>query len=262
MKSALLSYLSLPLVACYEGEGGDPPPATPPVTPPSTPPAGFTQEQVNKFLAEEKRKNQAQYQKLEQQLQSTLETAKLTAEERTKMEESLEDVRKQLRTKEESAKLEKKALEERLTGEVQTWKSKAEANERKYIDSTISRALLDAAVAGDAFNPETVVTVLRGSVKMVEDKPMVDFPDVSSETGEPIIKQMTPEEAIKRMKQIPDKYGNLFKSGVVGGLGAASATGGTPGTNGRVDVRNLTPEQYQKIRKENPAALGLRPLKK
>ena len=70
---------------------------------------------------------------------------------------------------------------------------------------------------------------------------------------------MTPEEAIKRMKQLPETYGNLFKSGVVGGIGAASATGGlTPGSNGKVDTTKLTMDQYLELRKKNPAAVGLR----
>lgn len=224
---------------------------------------GFTAEQqdrVNKILAEDKRKHQAQFQKLEKQLQETLNTAKLTNEERGKLEESLEDLRKQSRTKEENAKIEKKQLEDRFTNELSQAKAEADKWRNQYTDSTINRSLQDAAVGGDAFNPNTVISVLRPFVKMVDDNPMIDFPDVSAETGDPIVKQMTPEEAIKRMKQLPETYGNLFKSGVVGGLGAASATGGlTPGSNGKVDPRKLTMDQYLELRKKNPAALGLKP---
>lgn len=218
------------------------------------------QAQVNKILAEDKRKHQAQFQKLEKQLQDTLNTAKLTNDERGKLEESLEDLRKQTRTKEEQAKIEKKQLEDRLTGELTTARSEADLWRNKYTDSKITRALQDAAVVGDAYNPNTVVTVLRQMVKMVDDNPMIDFPDVSEDTKEPIVKQMTPSEAIARMKQLPDAYGNLFKSGVVGGVGAASATGGlTPGQSGRVDPKKITSmEQFLEIRKKNPGALGLR----
>jgi hypothetical protein len=90
--------------------------------------------------------------------------------------------------------------------------------------------LLDAAGTGDAFSPNQIVTILRPMTKMVEDKTMIDFPDISAETGEPI----------------SSRYGNPFKSGVVRGIGAASATGGlAPGQNGQVDVvpqlMNFTP---------------------
>ena len=53
-------------------------------------------------------------------------------------------------------------------------------------------------------------------------------------------------------------YANLFKSNVVAGVGANSATVGlAPGSNGRIDVRKMTPEQYAKLRKESPELLGL-----
>jgi hypothetical protein len=61
------------------------------------------------------------------------------------------------------------------------------------------------------------------------------------------------------MKELPARYGNLFKSGVVSGIGASSATGGiAPGSSGKLDVRKLTPQQYQDIRAKNPELLGLR----
>jgi hypothetical protein len=251
-------YRSLPVSVCFDNEpAGDPPAGDPPAGDP--PVVAFTQEQVNKILAEDRRKHQAQMQRVEKQLQDTLATAKLTQEERQKLEDSLENVQKQLRTKEEQAKIEKKQLEDQYTIKIRELEERAVKAETRYVDSTINRSLLDAAVAGDAFNPNTVISVLRPYVKMVDDKPMIDFPDVSAETGEPIVKQMTPDEAIKRMKQLPETYGNLFKSGVVGGLGAGSATGGlTPGSNGKVDPRKLTMDQYLKLRKENPAALGLK----
>jgi hypothetical protein len=85
--------------------------------------------------------------------------------------------------------------------------------------------------------------------------------DVDPKTGEPVQMVRTPEEAVKRMKELPDTFGNLFKSGVVSGIGAGMATGGTPG-GGRVDVRKLTPQQYRELREKNPEALGLRPKRK
>lgn len=230
-----------------------------------TPPV-FTPEQqaaVNKIVAEDKRKHQAQFQKLESQLKDTLANAKLTADERSKLEESLENERKRFRTTEENAKIEKKLLEDRLTTELTQHKNDADLWRNKYRDEKINRALQDAAILGDAYNPNTVVTVLRQMVKMVDDQPMIDFQDVEEDTGNPIIKQMTPNEAIARMKQIPDAFGNLFKSGVVGGVGAASATGGlTPGSTGRIDPTKIkTMEQYLEIRKNNSSALGMNPLR-
>ena len=88
---------------------------------------------------------------------------------------------------------------------------------------------------------------------------MVDLLAPNPESGAYEVTQMTPAEAVKRMKEMSE-WRNLFKANVVSGVGANSATGGlTPGSGGVVDVRKLTPTQYQKLRKENPEALGLAP---
>jgi hypothetical protein len=61
------------------------------------------------------------------------------------------------------------------------------------------------------------------------------------------------------MQAKPNAYGNLFKSGVVSGIGSGSAPG-TP-TGGKLDLRKLTQQQYMEIREKNPELLGLRPKK-
>jgi len=123
--------------------------------------------------------------------------------------------------------------------------------------------LQDAAVAHESFSPSQIVTLLKPQTKMVEKtgekgkglgeyEPMVDFADIDLETGAPLMTRRTPEEAVKRMKELPHLYGNLFKSN--------SATGGlAPGANGQIDVRKLSPTQYREIREKNPELLGLKP---
>jgi hypothetical protein len=93
-------------------------------------------------------------------------------------------------------------------------------------------------------------------------KVVVDFPDTDPNTGEPTVTLHSPESAVKRMKDLPQMYGNLFKSGVVSGIGSSSATGGPTGGNGKLDFRKLTQQQYMEIRAKNPELLGLRPIKK
>jgi hypothetical protein len=148
-----------------------------------------------------------------------------------------------------------------VTTERDSWKD-------LFHQSSIDRALQDAAVGNDAYNSEQVVQLLRPMTKLTPNtdetgreiggyKAVVDFP-TRDEKGETKLMQGTPSEIVERMKET-EEYANLFKSNVVPGVGANSATGGmTPGSNGRIDVRKLTPEQYMKIRKENPELLGLR----
>ena len=167
--------------------------------------------------------------------------------------------------------MDKKALEERYNLDTKKLQDSVVVWEAKYKSSVTDRSLLDAAMKNDAFNPNQIVGLLRPMTRMVEQIgddgkptgeliPMIDFPDIDTNTNESIMTRRTPEEAVHRMKELGEQYGNLFKANVVSGIGAGSATGGlAPGANGRIDARKLTTEQYMKLRKENPTALGLKP---
>ena len=125
----------------------------------------------------------------------------------------------------------------------------------------------DAAIKNDAFNPDQILTILQPMTKIIELQDengagtgewttMVDLPDVDAKTGEPIITRRTPEDAVKRMRELPTQFGNLFTSNVVSGIGTGVASG-SGASKGSINARNLTPVQYMELRKTNPAALGL-----
>ncbi|REJ65637.1 MAG: hypothetical protein DWQ31_16995 [Planctomycetota bacterium] len=231
----------------------------------------FTQEEVNKYLADDRRKHSKRYESLEKSYQELLQNQSLSREQRAKLETDLEDLRKQFRTKEQQLAHEKKQLEEEYTQRLSAAEERATKTWKMYENETISRSIQDAAVVNEAFSPSQIVTLLRGHANMKEKADekgnglgsfdvMIDFADKDAETGQDIITQRTPEEAVRRMKELPELYGNLFKSGVVSGIGGNSATGGLqPGANGKVDVRKLSPGQYREIRQKNPELLGLKP---
>lgn len=265
----MFRYLSPAVVTCFddlidppvEPAAGDPPPAAPKT---------FTQEEVNKFVAEEKRKQQAALLKTEQTYKELLSTNQnLSAKERSTLEESLATVQGQLRTKDQQAALEKKQLEEQYTNKLTETEKQAKHWESMYRDSTVKRALLDAAVTNDAYRADQIVVLLQGATKLVEDtdangrangnfKVMVDFEDVDPTTNDKVMTTRTPEEAVKRMKELPEVYGNLFRSNVVSGIGANSSAAGYPaGANGKPDLRKLAqnPELFRKVMKENPGLI-------
>ncbi len=271
-------YLSLGLVSCYEGDETDPLAAAALAAEAAAAASGggkpqkqFTQDEVNAIMAKEKRQYQTTLQTLEAGHKETLaNNQNLTAKERLALEESLQTIQGQLMTKEEQAKREKKELEDKLQTQIQEAKNSASTWEQRYKTESVDRALQDAAVSADAFQPGQIVTLLKPMTKLVEDidpktgkssgrfNAMVEFDDVDAE-GQPTIAVMTPKDAVKRMKQLPEIYGNLFKSGVVSGIGANSATGVVPGSGGKLDLRKVgkDPAAYRKLREENPGALGL-----
>ena len=222
----------------------------------------FTQEDLNKFLAEDRRKHQARYDQLETSYKSLMQNQNLTKEERDRLNEELEGLQKLHRTKEQQIEMERRKQQEEFNTRVKKLEEESVQWKDRYMNSTIDRALQDAAVAGEAFNAEQIVTILRPLTKMVEEKddegnltgayvPYIDFPDVDEKTQERTITRRTPNEAVQRMQELTDKYGNLFKAHVNGGLGGFNSSDG----GSRVDVRNLTPEQYQELRRTNPKAL-------
>ena len=271
----MLNYFSQPWFSCFDGV--DEIAAAAEVAAAAAAAAAgssktFTQDEVNKIVAADRRKLEESLKKAETSYKEVLANKNLTEQERKTLEENLSTVQGQLRTKEQQAMLEKKQLEEVYTGKIAEAEQKTKIWESMYRDSTVDRALQDAAVRNDAFNSSQITTLLRPWTRLMEvmdEKtgkptgtftPMVDFPDVDTNTGEAVILPRTPEEAVKRMKELPASYGNLFKSGVVSGIGSSSATGGlSSGAGGKLNVAKLTPEQYRKIRKENPELLGLRP---
>ena len=272
-------YKSCALVACYDGEedaaaaaaaaaGGNEEVKAP---------EGFTPEHQKKFndaIAAERRKQETKYRKELEKTEATYKellanSKSLTEKERQTLQDNLETIQGQLRSKEQQAAQEKKELEAAYQGKLTAAEQRAVAAEQRWRDSTILRALQDAAVENEAYNTRQVTTLLKDWTKLVERVDasgkgigqfdvMVDFPDKDGTTGQEIRTSKTPSEAVKRMTEIAE-FQNLFRKNVVSGVGGNSAIGGlTPGSNGRIDPRNLTPDQYQKVRAENPELLGLR----
>ncbi len=162
---------------------------------------------------------------------------------------------------------------EQLEKRIAAAEQEARQWERRYKDATVSRALKDAAITQGAFNADQVITLLRGMTTLVEitdkatDKPtgqfeaVVEFPETDPKTGRPTTVRKTPEEAVKRMKELPEAYGNLFASSASqkSAVPKKSTTGSARKQQGLIDVRTLTPAQYRELRNTNPERLGLRP---
>jgi hypothetical protein len=237
------------------------------------PNARFNQEQVNRFvqdrLAKERKKQREENQKIQKKLEEVLATQSLTEEEKASLQNTIEDMRKRNRTKEEQAKLEKRQLQEEYENRLKDALKRGDYWENEYRTQTVTRALMDAAVKNDAFMPNQVVTILKEYTKLVKPvdengkqvegaplHPVVDLPDIDADTGKTIITQRNPDEAVARLKELQP---NLFKANVVSGVGGNSSTGGVaPGQDGRVDVSQLTTQQFMELYKKDPTLVGAR----
>ncbi len=246
----------------------DPPPAAPPADPPpAAPPADgdktFTQDELNTYLATDRRKNKDQLTKLTSELEATTKKLNLTVQERTEVDSQLEEFRKQTMTSEELAKeaneKSKKKHETELadvTAERDKWKN-------DYTESTILRSITDAAATNEAVSPRQVVAILRPDTRLVEAldddgkgtgvlEPRVSL-NTTNDEGQPVTLDLTPKEAVLRMKET-DEFLNLFKGTGTGGLGGSQQGAG----GSQADAATLArtdPEKYREGRKDGTIKL-------
>ena len=228
--------------------------------------ATFTQEQVNKFLSEDRRKNEttqkakvkALLEEKEAKITEAINSKTLTEQERDQLKADKEAVQTQLkdyRSKEETLRREQLQLKTESDTKVTVAEKRAQDWEGRYRDAQVNRELLDASINNDAFNATQLVEILQPKTKMVEVKDtagqgtgqfqiMVDL-KVVDDKGVMSVVQCSPAEAVKKMKTCPTLYGNLFKTAATGGVGGTSATGANPGAASFDPKSKFTQEQFK-----------------
>lgn len=248
----------------YENEGGSTTTQTTTTTPesgdPTKPEGGgagdakrtYNQEEVQKLVEAERKRAQDQTRTTIQNLEAIKASQQLSEQEKAKLASQIDELNKSLLSKEELAKRERdrlvnehKSTLENVTKERDTWKTRFE-------ESQIVRAITDAAVQGDAFNPKLIVPLLRPNAALVEvmdgDKPTGDFSVklniTVEENGQIKNLTLTPAEAIKVMKDKPDEFGNLFKGNLNGGVGGNAS----PRNQNNIDMTTNDHAAYLKNR--------------
>ena len=215
----------------------------------------FTQDEVNKFLAEDRRKHKQQTEKLISDLEALKKNKSLSDVERGNLQTRIEELQNQIMTKEQLLEKERAKLQNQHQTELQRERADKENWKNRYTESTIERSIMDAAISADTYNPEQIVTLLKTTTRLVEEvdsegnglgifSPRVKFKDTDAE-GKPTLLDLSVSEAIKRMRDLPEKYGNLFKSGLTGGLGGT----GSAVTSKGLDINKIkSMDEYRKNR--------------
>ena len=214
-----------------------------------------TQEDLNRILAEERRKHKKQLEATQKQYEGLLSSKTLDEQQTKEVEANLEGVRKQLESEKNKHKTEKQKLEEDFANKLKAQQEEAEQWRQRFTDVTINHALQEAAIKHEAFNPGQLVNLLRPSTKVVDDKPVVEIDDVSPE-GQPIKSALSPLDAVKRMTELTDQYGNLFRSNVMNGLGNNSSPGAPGG--GKITKQTLAKMSFSEYEAALKANMGRR----
>ncbi len=223
----------------------------------------FTQEQVNTFVAEEKRKTQTQQREMAEELQTLKTNTALTTDERDSLQTRIEDLKSQYLTKEERGKEDADKNKKAYDAALSDMTKSRDSWEIKHADLSIRTEITKAAADNKAWSVEQITAILAPKTKLTEQldddgqpsgifRPIVKFDDVDKGDKE-ITLDLTVSDAVKRMKEI-ERYGNLFEGVKKGGVGGSASSGSSKSDN-MAELAAL-PDQtkYREARKKNRTA--------
>jgi hypothetical protein len=222
-------------------------------------PQQFSQDQVNKFLAEERRKLQKANERTVQQLEALRKNASLTEQEKISLEERIETIKNEFLSKEQIQQKELQKAQKKQKEEIETVQKEVGKWKNLYEETTVENSLLGAAASDpDVFNPRQILELLRPRTRLVEEldeesgkptgrfTPRVRLPGKDKD-GNNITLELVPGEAVKQLKENTTEYGNLFKSNVIKGVG-----GNNSGDTRKSNDPPEEPGAFRAWRKQNP----------
>ncbi len=138
----------------------------------SEPPAdsgrAFSQEEVNRLLADDRRKHQARIDRVQRTLEEVSASKNLSVKEREQLATQLEAMAAENRTREEQLVHERTQLEKQHAQVLADEKKNTDAWRKRFEDSAIQNALVDASHRSDAFSTDQILRLLRPSTRVVE----------------------------------------------------------------------------------------------
>lgn len=217
----------------------------------------FTQEELNRILADDRRKTQKNRDDLVKQMNTWKENLTLTEQQKEELQTRIDQIQAETLTQQELSKKERDKLTKEWEKREKTLSSEKDYWKNLYTVEKIQREITDAAIEHKAISPIQITDQVTPKSKLVEvfkdGKPTgiwetrVTLRD-KNENGEVIMLELPVTEAVKRMKDMPEHW-NLFDSGLNGGLGSFN-NNNTSGT-----LRGTRPPQdhskYQKWREQN-----------
>lgn len=265
--------INRPFKTYYDGDTAVVDPVADPVADPAPAPAPavkivadapktFTQAQIDDIVSKRVKNLKAESQKALTELQKLQQNQNLTQDERDTLAQQVEALQSQLLTKTELAAQELKKTQLKYDTELKVSKEEAIRWRDRYTTSTITQALVSAAATHEAVVPDQIVDLLKANTRLVEATdengkvtgelvPMVKLKGTDKD-GKSIILDLSVADAVKQMKEMP-MYGNLFKSGAVGGIGGTNTPGAASG--GLSDDALMDTQKYMEWRKKNPKGL-------
>lgn len=215
----------------------------------------YTEDEYQKAIEAERKRADESARAAIKELEAHKKNKSLTEAEKTDLQKKIDDLNTQFLTKEELYKKDRDKLVntyetnlKEVTSDRDTWKT-------RFVESTVARELTDAAIKEDAYDPSVFLALLGTKTEVVEEKDddgrTLGFKvkvklQEKSKDGKAVTLELDPVQAIKQLKDQPDKFGYLFKGHTATGVGG----NGSRGTTKAADYENMTPEQWRELRSE------------
>lgn len=198
----------------------------------------FTQEHLNQAIGTARVEARKKIEGEKSALQQTLESVKKEAEEKGMNVDALSakitELEEATMTAEELGKKRAKDLETQFTTERDQLKKQVDHFQGMFREERISTEIAGACAAHKAISVETLAPLIRAHTELVEErdrkgvvlgyKAVVHFTDKDDE-GNPVVRDLPIPDAVKRMREMTDRFGHLFFHESESGTGASTLYG-------------------------------------
>jgi len=193
----------------------------------------FTQKDLDRVINTRFKAEKTEKEQLIKQLENLKEKTGLSEQEKTDLQKQIDTLNESVRTKEEQSQFEKKQLETNFKKEIEVLSKDKDTWKSRYYDSTIKRAITDAAVSAGGEFPDQFVLMFSGTTRLEEEKdeggkltgnfiPKIKFQGMDPETKKSVTLDLPVMEAFPKMREL-GMHKNLFKHGANSGTGQGSS---------------------------------------
>lgn len=216
----------------------------------------YSQEEFDKLSAAQRHSYKKEMEKQAVELEKLANDKRLSQEERDAYAKRVEEVESQYKTDKQLAEEKAKKTETDYKKKLESTEKERDTFKSKYSNTLIDNELTQEAAAADEVIPGQLKKFLRPDTILVEEITdgkatgnqvvRINFDDVDSD-GKPTKLVLPVKEAVKRMKEIPERFGNFFKGVGTAGVGAGNGKGGG-GNSGAMPTDTAS---YMAARKAN-----------
>ena len=223
----MLMQVKFVTTACDNSNEETPPVVTPTPTPQNPPKEKtFTQEEVNGIiqgrLQKVEEKSKQEINELLTKLEKLEQSVTLSDTDRETLQSEIKALKNSKLSVEEQRAREVEELQKTLQATTETLSKREMEIRREYEDYRITQELRDAAIVNDARTPDQLIRLLKADTRI---KPVLDDQgkptgnsqvlvavEEKTKDGQTIVIEVPPMEAIKKLRQMSDVWGNQFNS--------------------------------------------------